>query len=91
MSRATKRIADKRAADAEAFIAEVNEQGGAMGRRAGFSTVTLTRDGICRSTVMFMGLGNSVTTRGADAREALTKAFEFHKMHVTGFNDAGRW
>jgi hypothetical protein len=91
MSKVSKQIAARRAVDAEAFIAEVNEKGGAMGRRAGFTTVSLTRDGICRSTVVFMGMGQSVTTRGVDAREALTKAYEFHDMKVDGFHVAGRW
>ncbi len=85
------KVSAKRAKDAEALIAEAEERGAANGRRAGFSYVTLTRDGYCRTDVTFMGMGNSVSTKGADAREALTKAYVFHKMKVDGFNDAGTY
>jgi len=85
------KVSAKRARDAEALLAEVEERGSTQGRRAGFSYVTLTRDGFCRSSVTFMGMGNSVSTRGDTARDALVKAYEFHKIKVDGFNDAGTY
>jgi hypothetical protein len=84
--------ADQRAAAAERLLACVDEQGDIVrARAAGFTYVTLTRDGFCRATVTFLGTGHTVTTKGDTAREALTRAYEFHKMKVTGFNDAGRY
>ena len=84
--------ADQRAAAAERLLAYVEETGGVVRwRGAGFTYLTLNREGFCRSTVTFHGMGHTVTTEGETAREALTKAYEFHKMKVTGFNDAGRY
>jgi hypothetical protein len=84
--------ADQRAAAAERLLTYVDEHGDLVrARAAGFTYVTLTRDGFCRSTVTFLGTGHTVTTKGDTPREALTRAYEFHKMKVTGFNDAGRY
>lgn len=86
------KLSAQRAKAAEELLAEVERVGGLyVERKGGFSYLSLTRDGVCRASVSFMGLGHTVTTRGATAREALTKAYEFHKMKVDGFNDNGRW
>ena len=85
------KVSAKRAKDAEALIAEAEARGTAQGRRAGFTYVTLTSDGYCRSSVTFMGMGNSVSTRGENAREALAKAYVFHKIKVDGLNNDGRY
>lgn len=83
---------EQRARAAEALLAEVEQRGQVTAaRRAGFSWVSLTRGGYCRASVTCAGMGFTVTTEGATARDALTKAYEFHKMKVTGFNDAGRY
>lgn len=79
--------AQRRARDAERLLKEVEERGSVEGRRAGFTLVTLTRDGYCRATVVFHGMGHAITTQGDTAREALTKAYAFHKMGVEGFNE----
>lgn len=73
------------------LLKEVEERGAVDGRRAGFTRVTLTNDGYCRSTIMFHGTGHAVTTSGSTPREALTKAYEFHKMKVDGFNPNGKY
>ncbi len=78
--------AQRRARDAERLLEEVEQKGSVEGRRAGFTLVTVTRDGYCRATVVFHGMGHAITTRGDTAREALTKAYAFHKMGVEGFN-----
>jgi hypothetical protein len=78
--------AQRRARDAERLLKEVEERGSVEGRRAGFTLVTLTRDGYCRATVVFHGMGHAITTQGDTAREALVKAYAFHRMGVEGFN-----
>ena len=83
--------AERRAQAAEKLLAEVQAKGTVSGRRAGFSTITLTQDGYCRSTIVFYGTAHSITTRGETPREALTHAFVFHKMAVAGFNPDGRY
>lgn len=83
--------AERRAKAAEKLLADVEAKGTVSGRYAGFSTVTLTKDGYCRSTILFYGTAHSITTRGATPREALTHAFVFHKMAVAGFNPDGRY
>lgn len=83
---------EARAKGAEALLAEVERMGQVCAsRKGGFSQISLSADGYCRASVTFAGMGNSVTIRGTDARDALTKAYVFHKMHVDGFNDAGRY
>jgi hypothetical protein len=86
------KLSAQRAKAAEALLEEVERVGGLYAeRRGGFTYVSLTRDGVCRSSVTFMGMGHTVTTKGDTPREALTRAYEFHKMKVDGFNDAGRY
>lgn len=83
---------EARAKAADALLAEVERTGHVVAeRRAGFSYISLTRDGYCRASVLFAGMGNTVTTRGATAREALTRAYVFHKMKVDGLNDEGTY
>jgi hypothetical protein len=86
------KLSAQRAKAAEELLAEVERVGGVfVERKGGFSSLSLTRDGVCRASVTFMGMGHTVTTKGANAREALTRAYEFHKMRVDGFNNDGRW
>lgn len=86
------KVSQRRARAAETLLAEVERDGVFVGeRRAGFSRLSLTRDGRCRASVTFTGMVFSVTTHGANARDALTKAYVFHKLKVDGFNDAGRY
>lgn len=86
------KLSAQRAKAAEALLAHVEETGGVVrARTAGFTYVTLNRDGFCRATVTFQGMGHTVTTKGATAREALSNAYAFHKMKVDGFNNDGRY
>ena len=81
-----------RAKGAEALLAEVDRMGQVCAtRKGGFSQISLSREGYCRASVTFQGMGHSITVRGADARDALRKAYVFHRMHVDGFNDEGRY
>ena len=75
---------------AEKLLAEVRGHVVAE-RRAGFSYISLASDGYCRASVTFAAMDYTVTTSGATAREALTKAYVFHKVKVDGFNDSGSY
>lgn len=86
------RKSEARAKAAEALLADVERAGHVVAeRRAGLSYVSLTRDGYCRASVTFAGMGSTITTNGATAREALTRAYAFHKMKVDGLNDEGSY
>jgi hypothetical protein len=86
------RRSQDRAKAAETLLAEVEERGHVVAeRRAGFSYLSLTRDGYCRASVTFAGMGVTCTTSGTTAREALAKAYAFHKMKVDGLHDAGTY
>lgn len=81
-----------RAVAAEKLLADVERLGRVYAeRRAGFAYVSITRDGYCRTSITFAGMGVTTTTTGDTAREALVRAYAFHKVKVDGLNDAGRY
>lgn len=86
------KLSAQRAKAAEALLDEVERVGHVVAeRRAGLSYVSLSREGYCKASVVFYGIGHTVTTKGATAREALSNAYTFHKMKVDGFNNDGRY
>jgi len=83
---------EARAKAAEKLLAEVEQRGHVVAeRRAGFSYISLASDGYCRASVTFAAMGHTITTSGATAREALTKAYVFHKIKADGFNNSGSY